>query len=425
MARSRRLAVQLTFGTAFLVALPLVAYAMAGDLDTSFSGDGMQTTNVGATGSASTVVRLAGGKLLVYGTSGSGMALVRYTNGGNPDTTFGGGDGIVTFSALSEDNPYNSLSVLQSGKILVAAEADTAGGLAKLALFRFTPSGNKDATFGGGTGKRVIGFQKSFYAYDLAVLSNGKFLVGGEFVRTLVDDQFMVVRLKPSGAIDHTFGGGDGIVRTNFSAGTDGAWRIAVDPQGRILAGGWAEESAGASKWDVALARYTPGGALDHTFSGDGKVHIQLYKGGDDYIYGLRLEGSRVVGGVYTKDSGGKERIALIRWAANGTLDHTFGGGDGKVITTNPDNMALQDITVDSAGRIVVGTYDRTVSQMVVARYRPGGTLDPSFGTGGFSLTTAFGSGAFPDGITIDSNKKIVLVGGTSSMWAAARYLSS
>jgi uncharacterized delta-60 repeat protein len=184
------------------------------------------------------------------------------------------------------------------------------------------------------------------------------------------------------------------------------------------------EEGAGASRWDVGQARYTPSGALDHTFSGDGKVHIQLYKGADDYIYGLHLEGSRVVGGIYTKDSGGKERIALIRWTAKGTLDHTF-SGDGKVITTNPDNMSLQDITVDSAGRIVVGAYDRTVAQMVVARYKPGGALDSSFGTGGFSLTTAFGTGAFPDGITIDSNKKIVVVGGTNSMWAAARYLSS
>jgi len=200
---SRRLVVLLALTAAVLVALPLIAYAAAGDLDTTFNGTGMQTTDLGAVDFAFSVVGLAGGKVLVAGASGGGIGLVRYTNAGGEDAGFGGGDGKVTASALSQDYMYNGLAVLSNGKILVAAEADTATNLSKMVLFRFTASGSPDSTFGGGTGKRIVGFGKSFSPYDLVVLPSGKILVTGEFYKTANNTEFLVTRLKPSGALDN------------------------------------------------------------------------------------------------------------------------------------------------------------------------------------------------------------------------------
>src|SRR5438132_4632289 len=146
----RRLVSLLAFAAALLVALPLVAYAAAGDLDTTFNGTGMQTTNLGGTDAAETVVRLPGGKFLVAGNTGNDIALVKYTNGGIPDTSFGGGDGKVTFGALTHNEVWSGLAVLGNGKILVATDAQGTTGPYKLVLYRFTAPGNVDTTFGGG-----------------------------------------------------------------------------------------------------------------------------------------------------------------------------------------------------------------------------------------------------------------------------------
>src|SRR3954454_24326324 len=79
--------------------------ATAGDLDSSFSGDGKLTTAFGTTpfhasDSGNGAARLGNGDLYVAGTTPCAgddnvSALVRFTSGGDLDTTFGGGDGIV------------------------------------------------------------------------------------------------------------------------------------------------------------------------------------------------------------------------------------------------------------------------------------------------------------------------------------------
>src|SRR3954452_8975084 len=75
-------------------------------------------------------------------------------------------------------------------------------------------------------------------------------------------------------------------------------------------------------------------------------------------------------------------------WAAEGDLDPSFGNG-GRVATTVGSNPRQNGMAIDAQGRIlVVGEVNVTPSDanMVVARYLPDGTLDPSFN--GFGLNT-------------------------------------
>src|SRR5262245_28949057 len=82
--------------------------------------------------------------------------------------------------------------------------------------------------------------------------------------------------------------------------------------------------------------------------------------------------------------------LPALAWARAGSLDPTFGSGG---ITTVPSS-ALNDfyggLEIEPDGRIVAsGTSDPGFppASVVLAKYLPGGTLDPSFGTGGVAST--------------------------------------
>jgi hypothetical protein len=67
---------------------------------------------------------------------------------------------------------------------------------------------------------------------------------------------------------------------------------------------------------------------------------------------------------------------------------------------------------------------DGNTSIFGIVRYLPGCGLDRTFGTGGI-VTTGFGTGnmAAPDGLAIQRNGRIVVVGGNGSSFVVARYL--
>ncbi|HEY7282006.1 MAG TPA: hypothetical protein VID47_10465 [Actinomycetota bacterium] len=405
---------------------PSVAMAAsAGDLDSSFGGgDGMATFSLSSGAEdIGTVLASAGGTILLAGQDNvaADLALARLVANGDPDTTFGGGDGLVTMHFLQVTDVFNAMVVLPSGKIVVAVDTHGTGN-DRLGLARFTPSGHPDTTFGGGDGKLLVGFGMPFAAYDMIALPNGKLLVSGEFYLSDQDSEFMVVRLNPNGSPDTTFGGGDGFVRTQFGHGEDGAWRMALDAHGRIVVAGWAREGP-TDPYDTGIARYTPDGKPDHAFSGDGKLMVNVIEGEDDYADGLGIQGDRIVVGDYALLDG-SNRIVMIRRLPNGQPDAAFGGGDGVVITRNgTDAKELDDLAVDGDNRIVVsGSIGSTSSQMFLARYGPNGALQATFGSGGFGTTT-FGADVRNVGMSIAGNGKIVVAGVGSADASVARFL--
>src|SRR5262245_58152539 len=81
------------------VSLPVAsAVATTGFLDKTFNGNGRVLTNVHNDDSGEAVAVQADGKIVVVGSSSGGtdIAVVRYDTDGSLDTSFGGGDGIVT-----------------------------------------------------------------------------------------------------------------------------------------------------------------------------------------------------------------------------------------------------------------------------------------------------------------------------------------
>ena len=106
-----------------------------------------------------------------------------------------------------------------------------------------------------------------------------------------------------------------------------------------------------------------------------------------------------------------------------GPLDPSF-DGDGIVTTTIGTTAGAYGVTIQPDGKIVAAGY--TDGDFAVARYSPGGGLDPTFGNGGV-VTTSIGSGhAQANGVALQSSGKIIAAGyaknGGDWEFAVARY---
>jgi uncharacterized delta-60 repeat protein len=202
---------------------------------------------------------------------------------------------------------------------------------------------------------------------------------------------FALARYTRAGRLDTSFGR-RGRVTTDFTPVFDGAFDLAIQPDGRIVAAGTARiEDFARSRF--ALARYTRAGRLDTSFGG-GRV-TTLFGGDQDcgpaeaHALARQPDGRLLAAGV---TGCGQPNFALARFRRDGNLDLSF-GGDGKVATLFGERDCsehAEDVAVQLDGRIVaVGVAGCTEPhpEFALARYLPGGTLDASFS--GDGLTTA------------------------------------
>ncbi|MFM6206995.1 DUF4347 domain-containing protein, partial [Planktothrix sp.] len=143
----------------------------AGDLDTTFSGDGIVTTDLGSgTQDNGTVMALQpDGKIIVAGTSKGDVAVLRYNSNGSLDTTFSG-DGKLTTDLGGEE--FGKSMVLQpDGKMVVVG--DTGYPNFDIAVFRYNSNGSLDTTFSG-DGKLTTDLGGYERGDSVALQSDGK-----------------------------------------------------------------------------------------------------------------------------------------------------------------------------------------------------------------------------------------------------------
>ncbi len=260
--------------------------------------------------------------------------------------------------------------------------------------------GDLDSTFGSG-GKVVTGFfGRSNGANAIALQADGKMVVAGSALSALGPPDFALARYNGDGSLDSAFGSG-GRVTTDFGGRSDNASAVAIQPDGKILAGGGADLAG--TQFDFALVRYNVDGSLDSTFGSGGKVTTD-FNGGLDAAAALALQtdGKIILAGFATT---GDPHMAMARYNSNGTLDSNFGSA-GKVVTNiNGTRDFANAVAIQSDGKIIAGGSTLTPLGSFVmfglARYNPDGSLDPAFGSGG-RVTTQVVSG---DGRTTRSSR--------------------
>jgi uncharacterized delta-60 repeat protein len=384
------------------------------DLDTTFGIGGKVTKDFsGPADSVEAITIDSNGKILVAGyavNAYTDIALARYNSDGVLDPTFGTG-GIVT-TAIQFYDKAHAITIDSNGKILVAGQ----GRSSDFALVRYNSYGVLDNTFGTGG---IVTTDITSYAYgdkfhDITIDSNGKILAAG-YVDDGSNSNFALIRYNSNGNLDTSFGGGDGIVTTDFGSGDDFGRAMTIDSSGKILVGGYARNG---SNDDFGLARYNSNGSLDTSFGGgDGKVTTNFGSGNDQgFAMTIDSSGKILVAGYAW--NGSNRDFSLARYNSNGSLDTSFGGGDGKVITDfGSGDDEGRAITIDGNGKILVSGFasNGTDKDFALARYNSDGTLDTTFDTDG-KITKAIGSG-YDEGydITIDSSGKILVAGRTQN----------
>jgi uncharacterized delta-60 repeat protein len=399
----------------------------AGSLDRSFGDSGKVLTRFkhrfGQHGGghhavaphANSVLIDSRNRMVAVGAGAQKFALARYKPNGHLDRSFSG-DGKVTtqVSTLHRDARSEAYAgaIDSHGRIVAAGVAFTKLYLQRIALARYKPNGHLDKSFGKGGEVRARFTKFDAGARAVAIDSRGRIVVAGFGP----GNSWGLARFKPNGKLDRSFGE-NGTLITPFTD-YDEAESIAIDSQGRIVAGGYA-------KRDLGLARYEPNGHLDPSFGDGGMVRTNFPGLASADSIAIDPQG-RIVAAVDSREPGNVRRFAVARYSEDGSLDGSFGDG-GEVTTDFGGRSVAQDVAIDGRGRIVVAGRSASSGhrKFAIARYLPDGNLDPAFSHDGKVITT-FGSGKAvqgANGVTIDHNGRIVSAGYARGRFALARYM--
>lgn len=386
----------------FISAVP--ALAAPGDLDTSFGAGGIAITTVpGSTFAASTaVVVQPDGKLLVSfssnsASSGFNMTLARYNPNGSLDTTFSG-DGIVTSPFASEDfDEARALALQPDGKILVSGRVGISN--ASFAVVRYNPDGSLDTTFDQDGIVTTQIFQGGI-AQAVAVQSDGKIVAAGSTFNGSADF-FTVIRYNANGSVDTSFGT-SGIATADFGV-IDFLMDMAVQPDGKIIAAGTGNVSSSTPV--LAMVRLNTNGTPDNSFDDDGRVASLITDFEEANSIDLQPDGKMVLAGRL----GGS--MAVFRYTAGGSLDSTF-SGDGVAVADFGDFSGAGDVKVLEDGKLVsVGSTFEAGEDFAVARFNSDGTPDSGFGNGGRVTTTITNEDDTLARAAVQADGKIVAAG--------------
>lgn len=258
---------------------------------TRFQGDGALATNFGAGGVAMALpwgtnsllptaclpyalVLQSEGRVVAVGSGQlpETASLVRLLPGGGIDTAFGLA-GQVTVSIGTNCSARGA--VVQADDKIVTAGTVSFGADSDILVMRIHPDGTPDAGFGSNGVVISAASPANDIAQAVALQADGKIIVAGSTGSPSRD--FLLLRYLTNGAPDASFGS-NGVVTTQITTGNDGAGALAIQPDGGIVAVGYA--NYGPSNL-FALARYESGlgpepeiavagpsvGALTHTQS--------------------------------------------------------------------------------------------------------------------------------------------------------------
>jgi uncharacterized delta-60 repeat protein len=162
-------------------------------------------------------------------------------SGGTQNTSFNAGAGF--------NNQVNCSAIDSDGKILVGGQFTAFTGGSQNYLIRLNADGSKDTSFNIG-----VGFNLTIYS--LAIDSNGKILVGGGFVAYSGFSENRLIRLNTDGSKDTSFNIGTGF--------NNAVTALAIDSNGKILVGGNFTTFTGVSQ--NRLVRLNTDGSKDTSF---------------------------------------------------------------------------------------------------------------------------------------------------------------
>jgi len=361
-------------------AFAIVRFTTNGFLDTTFNGNGIVTTQLGVgRNSAVGIAFQPDGRIVIAGDAFNGVdndfAVLRYTTNGSLDTSFNGTGYAIAAIDTGEDEAHG-VKIQGDGKIVVAGAAAIGGTVADIAAIRFNTNGTIDNSFGL-FGRMAVGIDAGAIGSSLAIQSDGKILIAGLAIIGMSAD-IAVIRLDTNGFLDSSFNG-TGKVTTPIGLGVDYGTCMALQPDGKIMVGGF---TAIGAHYEFASVRYRADGNLDSSYGIGGKAVAEFDDSADNFEYAVALDSNgRVVlagsaggfFGVARLQSDPSLKILSINKLSNGHILLTGIGVPGAVHTIHartslsPGSFgAIGTVTADGAGH---WQYDDAGSVSQSSRY--------------------------------------------------------
>ncbi|MBS1792277.1 MAG: VCBS repeat-containing protein [Acidobacteria bacterium] len=320
-----------------------------GSLDTSF-----QNPNITGQFSNDNVFAMKlqpDGKILIGGQfTGVGGQTRNYLARLNPD-----GSLDAAFAPVV-NNPVVAIGLQTDGKILIGGYFTTAGGQARTYVARLNADGSLDGAFQ----NPVITVPGPVLPVStLAVQSDNKVLVGGQFNSIGGQSRSFAARLNADGSLD-----------TSFALAPGGpVGEFLPTPAGdKIFISGFFSAVNGTPRTTLALVN-TADGALDTSFQ-----NVNIPSG---YVGPMALQpnGKLIVGGEFSTIAG-TARDDLARLNADGSFDATF---------TDPNAnfggqfFSLNSLALQPDGKLLVGGQFTTIGRQTrknLVRLNADGSLD-------------------------------------------------
>ena len=312
---------------------------------------GYLTAGIGFDNSVLKVLSLENKKTMVFGNfkNFNGVSVSRITRlleEGVVDPDFNAGQ-------LGANNLVKAAVLQSDGKIIFGGNFTKYNETLTNRIIRVLPDGAVDDTFRIG-----MGFDNQVYA--MAIQSDQKIIVGGNFTRYHDTSVNRLVRLLPNGSRDASF---------NVGLGADATIEaILIQPDRKILVGGFFSNFNGQAF--SRLVRLNADGSIDSGFN--------IGNGFDKHIFAIALQsdGKIIIGGSFVTYNGSSQK-RIVRLNANGSLDTTFESGlgfskgDVRSILVQPDDRIL-------VGGAFSGTY-KNYTAMRLLRLLKSGDFDASF----------------------------------------------
>ena len=292
------------------------------------------------------------------------FSVARFKANGKPDKTFAGDGGRLIDFAGGPDLA-NGLAIQPNGKIVIVGssyQGATTG--TDLAVARLKANGNLDKSFSG-DGLQTTDFGNGAAAdagETVAIQPDGRLVVvGWSDQGGSTGTDYALARFKPNGKLDKSFSG-DGRTTLDFAGvmGLDIGRSVAVQHSGKIVVGGQATEIV-ASGSEFGIARFKANGKPDKSFSGDGRTTVDFNNdSAGDTAYGMAIQGDgRIVLAGATGMVAGYDRFAVARLKPQGAVDHSF-SGNGRTAFHFPgsagDDIGSAGVAVRT-GKIIVAGY--------------------------------------------------------------------
>lgn len=250
------------------------------------------------------------------------------------------------------NNTVYAVAVQSDGKYLLAGQFSNVNGGARAYVARVRTDGILDSTFDPGVGPDGI-------VRCMAIQPDGKIIIGGEFMSVALQARNRIARLNTDGSLDTTFAP---------ASGTDNpVYGVAIQPDGKILAVGAFSNFSGVAR--SRIARLNTDGSIDNTFTPGTGANNTLN------AVAVYPDGKIAIGGDHTFYDGLPMRY-VSRLNSDGTPDTGFGGG------TSP-NAQVRCLAVQADGNLVIGgdftVLGGTTAVSRIARLLANGTRDTSF----------------------------------------------